>query len=306
MKLKKICLMVAMFLLSLLIVVSASSDITIYVNDDILQCDVAPFIMDGRTMVPMRKIFEALNATVDWDGETKTITATKDDTHIVLQIDNPTMYNNGVDEVLDVAPVIVNDSTFVPIRAISQSLGASVDWLDYTKTAYINSGDSYYNDYFWSMQMQKVTMYAPDGRTLEVLESEVEAYQNVGWYLYPVVTMYAPDGRTIDIGTHEVNDYINVGWYETYAEAQAANIPSYSGGYNDYGYENDYNYQSSYGGSYDAGYQAPTEGQGETVYVGSTGNKYHRQSCRTLKNGAFPMSLSQAMAEGRTACKICY
>ena len=56
---------------------------TIYVNKEILQCDVAPYIENGRTMVPMRKIFEALDAKVDLDGTTQTITATKDDIAII-------------------------------------------------------------------------------------------------------------------------------------------------------------------------------------------------------------------------------
>ena len=46
--------------------------------------------------------------------------------------------------------------------------------------------------------------------------------------------------------------------------------------------------------------------QSRTVYVGKTGNKYHYQNCRTLKNGAYPMSLDDALAEGRTACKVCH
>ena len=45
---------------------------------------------------------------------------------------------------------------------------------------------------------------------------------------------------------------------------------------------------------------------GETVYVGKTGSKYHYKDCRTLKDGAFPMSLSDAKAEGRTPCKVCH
>ncbi|MBE7051415.1 MAG: copper amine oxidase N-terminal domain-containing protein [Ruminococcaceae bacterium] len=133
--------------LSLFVTASANEDITIYVNDETLICDTAPFIKDGRTMVPMRKIFEALNAKVDWDGTTQTITATKDNAQIVLQINNSTMYNNGVAETLDVAPIIVNSSTFVPIRAVSQSLNASVDWFGHTQTVYINSTKTYNEEY---------------------------------------------------------------------------------------------------------------------------------------------------------------
>ena len=72
----------------------------------------------------------------------------------------------------------------------------------------------------------KVTLYALDGRTIEVCESEVPAYLNVGWYrtlAETQQTMYAPDGRTITIFKAEVSAYKSVGWYETQAEALAAN-----------------------------------------------------------------------------------
>ncbi len=58
-----------------------------------------------------------------------------------------------------------------------------------------------------------VTMYAADGRTLEVVQSEVELYKTVGWYTEPVVIMYAADGRTLDVIQSEVELYKTVGWY---------------------------------------------------------------------------------------------
>ncbi len=60
-----------------------------------------------------------------------------------------------------------------------------------------------------------VIMYAPDGRTLDVIKSEVEAYQNVGWFTEPVITVYAVDGRTLDIKKSELNAYLDVGWYKS-------------------------------------------------------------------------------------------
>lgn len=159
------CLLILSMISSLFTIsVMANNDITIYVNEQILQCDVAPYIENGRTMVPMRKIFEALNAKVDWEGRTQTITATKDNTVITLQINNSTMYNNGVAEALDVAPVIVNSSTFVPIRAVSQSLNASVEWNDIFSTVYINSINAFQRDNDWAnvymaVQPAGYTMY---------------------------------------------------------------------------------------------------------------------------------------------------
>ena len=296
-------------LLSLLSLnVVADDSLKIYVNEQVLQCDVAPFIQNGRTMVPMRKIFEALNAKVDWNGNTQTITATKDNTEIILRINNNTIYNNGVAEILDVAPIIVNDSTFVPIRAISQSLNAEVEWLENTHSVYINSPIEYgigfdsYMDYVMNIQAfpetesnndqtteSIITMYAPDGRTIEVLQSEVESYQNVGWYLMPVTTMYAPDGRTIVVPQDEVNDYLNVGWYQTYNEAKDANTPSYSTSNNNNNSNNNDNHPNS---------------GGRTVYRTPSGSRYHFDPDCGGKN-SYQTTLEGAKRAGLTPCKKC-
>ena len=124
-----------------------SNDITIYINESVLSCDTAPYIENGFTMVPMRKIFEALGADVSWDGLARTITATKEATVITLEIDNPVIYINNAAEELAAAPVIKNGSTYVPLRAVSQSLGASVEWLGYKKSVYIDSPKVYNADY---------------------------------------------------------------------------------------------------------------------------------------------------------------
>lgn len=58
-----------------------------------------------------------------------------------------------------------------------------------------------------------VTMYARDGRTIDVAEDEVEAYTAVGWYADPFVTVYALDGRSLSVPGAQVEDYIKVGWY---------------------------------------------------------------------------------------------
>ena len=210
-KIVNLFLAITMILAMISMPVSAYDNITIYVNEEMLQCNAAPYIENGRTMVPMRKIFEALGAKVDWEGTTHTITATKDNIEIILQINNLKMKNNGVDENLDVAPIIVGGITFVPVRAVSQSLKANVEWLGHNQSVYINSPILFKQA---SANVTKtINMYAPDGRTINVLESEIEAYKNVGWYIEPVTQMYAADGRTIYVPNSEVEAHKNVGWY---------------------------------------------------------------------------------------------
>lgn len=103
--------------------------------------EAAPFIKDGRTMVPLRFIAEAFGANVEWIPETKGINITlelKSAVHTIgLQVGNPTAIVDGQVVTLDVAPVIVNGRTFVPIRFIAESFGAKVDWNSLYQTVII-------------------------------------------------------------------------------------------------------------------------------------------------------------------------
>jgi len=141
-KLFALLLTIVLITTSLCVVANANDEIDIFIDGVKLQCDMEPYIENGRTMVPMRKIFESLNSKVDWEGTTQTITATKEDTVITLQIDNPTLYKNGVSEIMDVSPVIKNGSTFVPARAVAQALGTKVDWFPESSTVYITSKET--------------------------------------------------------------------------------------------------------------------------------------------------------------------
>lgn len=105
-----------------------SNPISILVNGKLISADTAPMIQNDRTLVPMRTIFEALGADVQWDQATRTVTGTKDGQEVVLQIDNGVAKVNGQDVALDAAPTIINDRTVVPLRFVGEALGANVDW----------------------------------------------------------------------------------------------------------------------------------------------------------------------------------
>jgi peptide/nickel transport system substrate-binding protein len=96
--------------------------------------DVAPTIQNGRTLVPMRAIFEALGATVHWDDATRTIRAYRREDAIILELGNRTAWVNGPPRQLDVAPVAVDGRTMVPLRFVAEALGAEVAWVDATRT----------------------------------------------------------------------------------------------------------------------------------------------------------------------------
>lgn len=115
-----------------------SSEILVSVNRKLVTFDQPPVIIDDRTLVPLRAIFEAMGAVVDWEPSTRTVTARRDDISISLVIDTNIIKKNGTDIEIDVPAQIINDRTLVPVRAISESLGASVDWDPITRTVLID------------------------------------------------------------------------------------------------------------------------------------------------------------------------
>ena len=113
--------------------------VEVQINGNKMHFDVPPRIKYGKAMVPMRAIFEELGAEVTWDDTTKTVTATKDDLLVTLQIDNPILTVNGENIPLDVAPYIAGSRTLVPLRAIAESLHTDVQWDEGTKTVLITA-----------------------------------------------------------------------------------------------------------------------------------------------------------------------
>jgi len=122
-------------------VVSANDSISVFVNGYDIDFDVPPQAINGRTMVPLRAIFEELGAFVEWDNDTQTVTATKDDTVVRATIGSPVMYINGEEKVMDVVPVAVNGRTLVPARFVAEAFGCEVRWNGEGRTVEINSQD---------------------------------------------------------------------------------------------------------------------------------------------------------------------
>jgi hypothetical protein len=109
----------------------------IEINNTILGFDEPPVIQDGRTLVPMRFLFEQMGADVDWNNETQTATAKQDNSVVAFEVGENTAKVNGKVEAMDVAPQLVNGKTFVPLRFLSENLGYNVEWDDSTRTAKI-------------------------------------------------------------------------------------------------------------------------------------------------------------------------
>ena len=104
--------------------------------------DVAPKVVNDRTMLPARFVAENLGATVEWDGEKQLVTITgktekQEDVIILITIGSDYAKVNGEDVKLDSPAFVENDRTYTPIRFISENLGATVEWNETEQTVTI-------------------------------------------------------------------------------------------------------------------------------------------------------------------------
>jgi len=95
---------------------------------DVEERGTVPVIINGRTLVPIRAVIEAMGGTVGWDGTAQTVILARGDDIIKLTIGSDTAYFNNTAHTLDAAPVIVNDVTMLPIRFVAESFSFKVDW----------------------------------------------------------------------------------------------------------------------------------------------------------------------------------
>lgn len=118
--------------------ITSPDKISVIVNGNQITFDQQPVIVNERTLVPLRAIFEALGATVDWNGETQTVTSTRGNISVSLTINSKTMTKNGKEITLDVPARLIGDRTLVPVRAIAEAFNCNVDWNGETQTVTIN------------------------------------------------------------------------------------------------------------------------------------------------------------------------
>ncbi len=117
----------------------ADGGISVTLNGETLTFDVRPQLIDNRTMVPLRKIFEAMGAVVDWNDDTQTVTATKGNERVIATINSKNVYINGEAKTLDVPPMVIDDRTLVPVRFVAEAFGANVEWNEATQTVVIGT-----------------------------------------------------------------------------------------------------------------------------------------------------------------------
>ncbi len=115
--------------------------VTVVINGQELSSDQPAVIIDGRTMVPMRAIGEALNVVVNWESDTKTVVFSKDGTTASMIVGSKALIVTDGSSThtvsIDSPAVIINSRTLVPVRFISENFGATVDWNNSSRTVTI-------------------------------------------------------------------------------------------------------------------------------------------------------------------------
>ncbi len=166
----------------------SADEITVELDGKPIEFDVKPEIIDGRTMVPLRKIFEEIGALVKWDSDTQTVLARKNSKTITLNVgSNELSIDKGdTDEegnpiyetvTLEVPAQIVSGRTLVPARAISESFGLDVDWDEDNRKVTITSEDD--EDDSWKENIGSINLsdLTYEGEGIEITETQIKITQ---------------------------------------------------------------------------------------------------------------------------------
>ncbi|MEW6448690.1 MAG: glucosaminidase domain-containing protein [Bacillota bacterium] len=120
--------------------VAAAGDVRLVVEGRQLEASPPPKIKDGRTLIPVRVVSEALGASVQWDDKARTVVVTKGERSVKMWIDNRLVNYKTSFGLCDVPPQIYDSRTFVPLRLVSNALGVSVRWDGAARTVFVDSG----------------------------------------------------------------------------------------------------------------------------------------------------------------------
>jgi len=105
-----------------------TEDIRIFTENKEIEFDTKPNVVDGRTLVPMRAIFETFGLEVSWNNETKQATGSNSKNRIIFMVDSNKVMINGKEKVIDVPAMIIEKRTMIPLRFLSEKLGYNVVW----------------------------------------------------------------------------------------------------------------------------------------------------------------------------------
>lgn len=138
-KIPVILLVVTILSCFLITLVSAQTNISVTIDGkNVAFPDAKPFIdKNGRTLIPVRFVSEALGAKVGWTEKTQEVDISKDNVKIIVKINDKNIIANGQKKAMDTQAIIKEKRTFVPIRYVAEALGSTVTWNKASSTVVI-------------------------------------------------------------------------------------------------------------------------------------------------------------------------
>ena len=122
--------------------VYANTNISVYVENEKIDFDVNPVIENGRTLIPLRGVFEKLGANVDWNKNISEVVIKDKNNEIQMLLGRNKVMVNGEIKDIDVPTKMINSRTFAPIRFITENLGHTIKWDESTNSIYITKGSN--------------------------------------------------------------------------------------------------------------------------------------------------------------------
>ena len=110
--------------------ITSDQKVNVFLDGKQIIFEVPPVVVQGRTLVAMREIFELLEADINWDHASQTATAKRNNQEVVIVRDSNTAFVDGKAVTLDVAARTVNSRMMVPLRFVSETLGMEVQWTE--------------------------------------------------------------------------------------------------------------------------------------------------------------------------------
>ena len=161
----------------------ADTEIKVYVNGEQLSFDAEPRIYGGRTLVPLRGVFSALGAEVDWDEQNAAVKAVRGSSEIEIIPGENSFSVNGEDIPLDSPAIIENGRTLVPLRAVAQAFGCSVVWNGASRTASISTGERVRVHFLYCGQADCEFIELPNGECMLIDSGEAKFGDKLAEYI---------------------------------------------------------------------------------------------------------------------------
>lgn len=124
----------------------AKADVYVSVNGEKMDFDYEPVIVNDRTMIHLRAFADLFGCDISWNNESRSVSLKGDGLTAEFKIGVPEIYvataNTSTLAKLDIAPIIINDVTYIPLRALSEVFDIEVNWNNVSRTVEINHGDS--------------------------------------------------------------------------------------------------------------------------------------------------------------------